>query len=147
MWLPLRTAEMPTFSLLAEFCHFLGIFPPSRAGFMNSCFCRIIKNSTFLSLNGLFQAHNEPKRGRLRFSAEGTYDAPPDHLVCLHRSVPRPCQLSFPHFEKSDCLVYVPQHQSIRGVSAVIKCACQTDKKVESTLLKFNHIKRMELIQ
>jgi len=39
--------DMPTFPLVAEFSRFLGMFLPSRPGFMKSCCCSIIKNITF----------------------------------------------------------------------------------------------------
>ena len=32
------STDMPTFPLLADFSHFLGIFPPTRMGFMKSHF-------------------------------------------------------------------------------------------------------------
>ena len=43
-----KKTDMPIFPLLAEFSHFLGVFPTSRTGFIKSCFCRIVKRRTFL---------------------------------------------------------------------------------------------------
>ena len=57
--------DMPIFPLLVKFSHCLSLFRPSSAGFIKSRFCSIIKIAHFWSPNGLFQAQNAQKRGRL----------------------------------------------------------------------------------
>ena len=56
-----RKAEMPTFLLSTEFCHFLGIFLSSCARFMKSHYEESSKVAHFLSPNRLFQVQNVPK--------------------------------------------------------------------------------------
>jgi len=79
-----QISDMPTFPLLAEVSHFLGVFLLSHAGLMKSRFfrqfCEPSKVAHFLSPKGLFQSHNVPRRGRpgRRGPRWGDYDSPPD---------------------------------------------------------------------